>query len=137
MQEFINSVASRLGVPASTASGAVGALLNLVQKQGDKGAVAELFKKLPGARTLADDSEHEAGEASGGGGLGGMLGGLAKKVGIGGDAGAIAGLAKSGLGTGQIGTMVKMFIDWAKTKVSPDIVDKVLNSIPALKNLAK
>jgi hypothetical protein len=137
MQEFINQVASRLGVPASTASGAVGALMGLIKKAGDKGAVAELFNKLPGANTMADDAEHEGAKAAGGGGLGSMLGGLASKVGLGGEAGGLASLATSGLGAGQIGSMVKMFIDWAKTKVSPEIVDKVIGSIPALKDLAK
>lgn len=137
MQEFVNQVASRLGVPASTASGAVGALLNLIRKGGDKGPVAELFRKLPGANTMADDAEHEAGEAPESGGLGGMLGGLVSKVGIGGEAGGLASLAASGLGAGQIGSMVKMFVDWAKTKVSPDTVDRVIGSIPALGNLAK
>jgi hypothetical protein len=120
MQEFVNQVAGRLGVPASTASGAVGALLNLIRKSGDKGAVSEMFASLPGAKTMADDSGHEAG-----------------KVGIGGDAGGLASLATSGLGAGQIGTLVTMFVAWARTKVSPAIVDKVIGSIPALKNLAK
>jgi hypothetical protein len=137
MQEFVNQVASRLGVPASTASGAVGALLNLIKKAGDKGAVSELFKQLPGANTMADDAEHEDAEAPAAGGLGSMLGGLASKVGLGGAGGGLASLATSGLGAGQIGSMVKMFIDWAKTKVSPDIVDKVIGSIPALKDIAK
>ncbi|MCW5714387.1 MAG: DUF2780 domain-containing protein [Bauldia sp.] len=137
MQEFVNQVASRLGVPASTASDAVGALMNLIQRSGDKGAVSDLFAKLPGARTMADDSEHEAGEAPAAGGIGGMLGGLAGKVGLGGDAGGLAGLASSGLGAGQIGTMVTMFVTWAKSKVDPALVDKVIGSIPALKNLAK
>ncbi|MGV8839647.1 MAG: DUF2780 domain-containing protein [Bauldia sp.] len=137
MQEFVNQVASRLGVPASTASGAVGALLNLIKTSGDKGAVSELFAKLPGAKTMADDAAHEAAEAPSGGGLGGLLGGLAGKVGLGGAAGGLAGLAGSGLGTGQIGTMAKMFVEWAKTKVSPAIVDKVVGSIPALKDIAK
>lgn len=137
MQEFVNQVAARLGVPASTASGAVGALLNLIRKSGDKGAVSEMFGSLPGAKTMADDSEHEAGEAPSAGGIGGLLGGLAGKAGIGGDAGGLASLASSGLGAGQIGTMVTMFVTWAKTKVSPAIVDKVIGSIPALKGLVK
>ncbi|MCC6735854.1 MAG: DUF2780 domain-containing protein [Bauldia sp.] len=137
MQEFVNQVASRLGVPASTASGAVGALLGLIKKGGDKGAVTELFAKLPGAKTMAEDAEHEGAEAASGGGIGGMLGGLAGKIGLGGTAGGLASLAGTGLGTGQIATMAKMFVDWAKTKVSPAIVDKVVGSIPALKDIAK
>ncbi|MCW5697103.1 MAG: DUF2780 domain-containing protein [Bauldia sp.] len=128
MDEFIKLATDKLGIDSSTATGAVGALLGLIKKEGDPGAVGDLFSKLPGASALAG-----APAEGGGGGLvgkiGGMLGGL---VGGGGGEG-IAGLAASGLSPDKVPGFVSTFIDWIKQKVGPDIVDRIVSSIPALK----
>lgn len=128
MEEFIKSVTGKLGIDAATAQGAVSSLLGLIKKQGDPAAVNDLFAKLPGASALAK------GGGGGGGGIlgkvGGMLGGA-----LGGGAGALGDLAKSGLSPDKIPTFVKTFIDWVKQKVGPDIVNKVVASIPALKSI--
>lgn len=128
MQDFINSVTERLGIDQDQAKGAVGSLLAMIRKEDDSGDANELVDKLPGANALADEAEGD-----GGGGLlgkvGGMLGGLG-----GGAAGGLAGLA-SNLPTDKIGDFVKMFVDWAKEKVGPDLVNKVIDKVPALKSI--
>lgn len=129
MEEFISSVTGKLGIDSSTATNATSALLGLIKKEGDGSAVSDLFAKLPGASALAD-----TGPASGGGGmmgkLGGMLGGM-----TGGAGGGIAALASSGLSPDKIPDFVKTFIEWAKAKVGPDTVNKVVSSVPALKSI--
>lgn len=130
MEEFIQSVTGKLAIDSATATNAAGSLLGFIKKEGDPSAVGELLSKIPGASALADQGG--GGSESGGilGKVGGMLGGV-----LGGGAGALGDLAKSGLGPDKIPDFVKTFIDWVKQKVGPDIVNKVVSSIPALKSI--
>lgn len=127
MDEFINSVTGKLGIDSSTAKSATSSLLGLIKKEGDSSAVGELFAKLPGASAMAD-----AGGSAGGllGKVSGMLGGT-----LGSGGAALGGLAKSGLSADKIPDFVQTFIDWAKEKAGPDIVNKVVAAVPALKSI--
>lgn len=135
MEEFINSITGKLGIDSATATSAVGSLLGIIKKEGDPGTVNELLAKIPGASALASNPPAAGGGGGGGivGKLGGMLGGLTG--GGGGGLGDLAGLASSGLSPDKIPDFVKNFIDWVKQKVGPDLVNKVVGSVPALKSI--
>lgn len=130
MQEFIQSAVSQLGISEDQAKSATGGLLNFVKDQSDGNAVQELIAKLPGAEGLMASSD------SGGGG--GMLGGLAAGLGgkLGGAGGVLAVLQGSGLDAGKISPFVTMLVNYAKQKAGPELVEKVIAQVPALKGLA-
>lgn len=130
MEEFISSVTQKLGIDSATAGNAVSSLLGLIKKEGEPSAVKELLDKIPGASAMAD----EGGASGAGGGILGKVGGMLGGV-LGGGAGALGDLAKSGLSPDKIPDFVKTFIDWVKQKVGPDIVNKIVASIPALKSI--
>ena len=71
--------------------------------------------------------------AAGGGGLGGMLGGLASAVG--GNAGAIAaivgGFGKLGLTADDAKKFVPVILEFLRTKVGPDVVSKLEKTLRA------
>lgn len=127
MQDFIQSVTSKLGIGEDQAKTATGGLLNFLNNQ-DGGDVQALIAKLPGAESLMQSA------GSSGGGGGGMLGGLTSALGQSG--GALAAVQGAGLNTNQAGSFVKMLMDYAREKAGPDIVNRVLDKVPALKALA-
>lgn len=133
MQDFIKMVVDNLGTSEETARSATGGLLGLIQQHADKGDAAELLGKLPGAADLLK-------ETSGGGG--GLLGGIASKLGsaVGGSAGTalgVAGVLKgSGLDSGMFGQFVSMFFDFAKQKAGQELIGRMLSKVPDLAKLA-
>lgn len=131
MQEFIQAVMSQLGVNENQAQSATGGLLQFLKNQADGNEVHTLISKLPGA----EDLMKSVGSGSPGGG--GLLGGLGAAIGgtAGGSAGLLSLLQGSGLGGGTAGSFVKMFVDYAKQKAGPDLVEQVLAKVPALKSL--
>lgn len=141
MDDFIKSVTKQLGIDPGAASNAVGSLLGMLKSQGDKGAVGDLLKKLPGADALIGAAgSGGTGGAAAKGGVGGLMGKVGGMVGglTGGGAsgaGGLAGLAVAGLSGDKVKSFVKMFVEWARKKVGAEIVDKAINSVPALKGL--
>ena len=129
MQDLINSLTSKLGIDADTAKSAVGSLFSVIKKEGDSGAVGELFDKLPGANELAEEG---GGDSGGGGLLGGLSGALG---GLGG--GAVSGLAGlvSSLGPDKLKDLATTVVDYARKIAGDDLVDKVVNSVPGLKSI--
>lgn len=127
LTEFIASTAKSLGVSDGAASAGVGGLFGMLK--GKLGAqFGDVAKAIPGADAAAKAAP------SGGGGLLGKLGGM-----LGGDAGgsgAVAGmLAKAGISADKLPGFLKSFVDFLKSKLSPDIMKSVADKVPALKGL--
>ena len=133
MQDFIQSVVSQLGITEDQAKSATGGLLNFLKEQKDTSEVQALIAKLPGAESLMQSSG-SSGESGGGGLLGGVAAGLGAKLGSAG--GALAILQGSGIDAGKMGPFVNMLVDYAKQKAGPELVEKVIAQVPALKGLA-
>ena|SRR5581483_651564 len=53
IQNFVDSVATKANVDASTAETAVGTILSAIQQEGNSTKVGELFNQIPGAADLA------------------------------------------------------------------------------------
>lgn len=126
MQDFIQSVTSKLGIGEDQAKSATGGLLNFLNGQ-DGADIQALIAKLPGAESLMQS----AGSSGGGGG---MLGGVTGALGQGG--GVLAAVQGSGLNPNQASSFVRMLIEYARDKAGPETVNRVLDKVPALKTLA-
>ena len=122
MKELVDMLTRNLGVNAEQAEGGAAVLFKAAR---DKLGGAEFDQLLGGLPGLGDLMKKAP--ASGGGGLGGMLGGLASAVG--GNAGLIAtivgGFGKLGLTTDHAKKFVPVIIQFLNTKVGPDVVSKL------------
>lgn len=119
MEELIKRIEAATGLDAETAQKAVGAILNFLKSEGPDGKVAEMLAKMPGAEVLM---EMAAGE--GGGMLGGLMGGGVMGLG--------SKLMGMGLDMGQISSVAKETVGFARENGAGDAVDDIVNSIPGL-----
>lgn len=129
MEELIERVAQAAGIDPVTARQAVAEILAFIQKEAPPEAVEDLKTKMPG-------SEELAASASGGGGGGGMLGALGGMMGGGGGLMALAGkLGALGLGMGEMQTVGREVMGYAREKVGEDTVGQIAGSIPGLSQM--
>ncbi|MBP1859668.1 DUF2780 domain-containing protein [Rhizobium herbae] len=127
MNELITRVAENVGIDPATAEKAIGMMLGFLQREAADGPVAKMIEAIPGASEMVAKFN---GEGSGGGGL---LGGLLSAVGAGGGVMALGQqLMSEGLGMGEITSLAKETIGYAKEKAGADVVDEVVASVPGL-----
>ena len=126
MEELFERVAQAAGIEAGTARQAVAQILAFLQKEGPADAVNEVMAKLPGASELAAT----ASEGSGGG-LMGALGGL-----MGGGLMGLAGkLGSLGLGMGEMQTVGREVLGYARETAGEDKVGEIAAAIPGLSQM--
>ncbi len=123
MEELIGRLVDRVGIDPALAQKAIEIIMNFLQSAGPEDKVQELLAAIPGAQDLVQQA------SSGGGGLGGMLGGLGNMMGA---MGAMNELTSAGLDTGQVQSVTKEVIAFAREKAGPDVVDEIIGSIPGL-----
>lgn len=126
MNELVTRVAENVGIEPATAEKAVGMILGFLQREAADGPVAKMIEAIPGASDLIAQYN---GEGSGGGGL---LGGLMSAIGGGGVMALGQQLMSQGLGMGEITSLAKETIAFAKEKAGDDVVDEVVASVPGL-----
>jgi Protein of unknown function VcgC/VcgE (DUF2780) len=123
MQELIDMLTKSLGVNGKQAEGGAAVLFNAAKEKLGSAEFGQLLGGVPGLSDLMK----QAPAAGGGGGLGGMLGGLASA--LGGNAGLIAtivgGFSKLGLKANDAKKFVPVILDFLRTKVGPDVVSKL------------
>jgi len=123
MQELIGMLVSQLGVNKDQAQGGAGAIFKAAQDRLGGGEFDKLLGNIPGVKDLLSKAP-----TSGGGGLGGMLGGLASKMG-GGDMAQAAQLltAFSSLGLNKDTAMkfVPVILQFLQSQGGPELVAKV------------
>jgi hypothetical protein len=122
MDELINRITTTSGVDADKAREAVGIILSFLFQQGDREKVAALAKSIPGAEQYLGATEDDSGGLLGG--LGGLMGGGAMAV-----LGKLQGI---GLGMGQIQSVTKETVSFAREKAGDDVVNDIIASIPGL-----
>ena len=128
MNELVARVTENVGIEPATAEKAIGMMLGFLQREAADGPVAKMIEAIPGASELVAKFN---GEGSGGGG--GLLGGLLSAVGAGGGVMALGQqLMSQGLGMGEITSLAKETIGYAKEKAGAEIVDEVVASVPGL-----
>ncbi|MCK3775529.1 MULTISPECIES: DUF2780 domain-containing protein [Ensifer] len=126
MNELVTRVAENVGIEPATAEKAVGMILGFLQREAADGPVARMIEAIPGASELIAQYN---GEGSGGGGL---LGGLMSAIGGGGVMALGQQLMSQGLGMGEITSLAKETIAFAKEKAGDEVVDEVVASVPGL-----
>ena len=127
MKELIDSLTKQLGVSGAQAEGGAAVLLKAAK---DKMGSAEFSKLLGGVPGLGDLMQKAP---ASGGGLGGLLGGIAATVG--GNAGLIAtivgGFGKLGLKPEDAKKFVPIMMGFLRTKVGPDVVSNLEKTLRA------
>jgi hypothetical protein len=128
MKELIDMLTKDLGVSGPQAEGGAAVLFKAAKDKLGGGEFDKLLGGVPGLGDLMKKAP-----AAGGGGLGGMLGGLAGAMG--GNAGLIAtivgGFGKLGLTTDHAKKFVPVILAFLKSKVGPDVVSKLENTLKA------
>jgi hypothetical protein len=150
MQDFIAQAASQLGIDEGQASGATGAIMNLLKDNADADDFGAVSDKVPGLSELLASSG--GGDSGGGGGLlgglagalgggssgglGGLLGKATEAAGAGGVGSLISTLAGLGLSTDIGKKLVGMLVSYLTEKAGGELISKLLGSVPGLDQLA-
>ena len=133
IEQLVSQIAAKVGIPDALARQGVGVVMGLLKKEGDPGAVGQLFSQIPGAEGLANEYAQTAETAkapAGGllGKIGGMLGG-----GAGSKLSALAAFQQTGLSMEQGKAMIPVAKDFLTEHADEATVRKALGSVPALK----
>lgn len=121
MDELIARLTDAAGIDQSTAQKAIEIILGFLKQSGPGDKVQELLAAIPGAEDAVADVD---GGRGGGilGGMGGMMGAM----------GAMNQLSSAGLNTGQVQSVAREIVGFAREKAGDDVVDEVISSIPGL-----
>ena len=120
MEELIAGIAEKVGIDEGVARKAIAIILNFISKDGPQDLVSQVLDQMPGARDVMASEE---------GGDGGLLGGIVGSMGA---MGALTQLTSAGLDMGQVTTVTRELIDYAKERAGEDVVDEIVASIPGL-----
>jgi hypothetical protein len=127
MKELIDSLTKTLGISGAQAEGGAAVLFKAAKDKLGGEEFSQLLGGLPGLGDLLKKAP------AAGGGLGGMLGGLANAMG--GNAGLIAtvvgGFGKLGLKPEDARKFVPVILDFLRNKVGPDVVSRLEKTLRA------
>ena len=128
MKELVDLLSKNIGVSGSQAEGGAAVLFKAARDKLGGAEFDKLLGSVPGLGDLLGKAP-----ASGGGGLGGMLGGLASAVG--GNAALITtvlgGFGKLGLTADHAKKFVPVILEFLKSKVGPDVVSRLEKTLRA------
>ncbi|MBD1545173.1 DUF2780 domain-containing protein [Roseibium aggregatum] len=125
MEELINRIVAASGVGEEQAREAIAIILKFLNKDGPQEQMQQIFDALPGARELVAEREGKGG--------GGLLGGLGSMMGGGmGAMAALNELTSAGLDMGEVQSVTKELVAYAKEKAGDEVVDEVVSQIPGL-----
>ena len=118
MDELIGRLVADIGIDRAAAETAVGIILDFLVKEGPPDKVQALLAKLPGA-----DAAMQKAANAGGGGLGSAMGGVM---------GAGMRMMSAGLSMGQVQSVSRAVIAFAREKLGEDAVGEIVAAIPGL-----
>jgi hypothetical protein len=122
MEELVARIVEKVGIDDATARDAVRIILSFLYQNGDREKVVALLGKIAGAAEYVDETDDDSAATLGG--LGGLMGGGAMAV--------LGKLQAIGLGMGQIQSVTKETVQFAREKAGNELVDDVVGSIPGL-----
>jgi hypothetical protein len=117
MDELVARLVANVGVDRAVAEKCVGIILAVLINEGPADKVQALMDKLPGAEAAAQSAANSSG------GIGGLMGGI---MGVG------TKLMSAGLGMGQIQSVTREIIGYAREKAGEDVVGEIVGAIPGL-----
>jgi len=118
MNELVERLGANCGVDPPAAEKAVGIILDFLRKEGPPDKVQALMDKMPGAEALVAAASE--GQSSGG------------MFGMGGIMGAANRLMAAGLSMGQVQSVTREVVAYAREKAGEDAVGEVVGAIPGL-----
>jgi hypothetical protein len=116
MDELIQRLVTNVGIGQDVAKKAVGIILDFLKKEGPPDRVQELMNLLPGAEALQQEA------AQSGGGMFSM-GGLM---------GAGSRMMAAGLSMGQVQSVTRELIGFAREKAGDDAIGEIVGAVPGL-----
>ena len=117
MDELVQRLVANVGVDRAVAEKSIGIILAFLINDGPADKVQALMDKLPGAEAAAQSAANSSG------GVGGLMGGI---MGVG------TKLMAAGLGMGQIQSVTREIIGFAREKAGEDVVGEIVGAIPGL-----
>src|SRR5262249_28286507 len=117
MDELVDRLVANVGIDRAVAEKSVGIILAFLLSEGPADKVQALMDRLPGAETAAKAA------SSSSGGIGGLMGGIM---------GGGRKLMWAGLGMGQMQSVTREIIAFAREKAGEDVVGEVVGAIPGL-----
>lgn len=127
MDELVERVSASAGIEPESAHKAIGLILNFLMKEGPEPQVNAIIDQIPGARQAMSGA---AAEEDGGATLNGLSG--ATGGGLMGLASQLGGL---GLSMGEMQTIGREVLGYARQKVGEDAVGEVAGAIPGMHQL--
>ena len=115
MDELVARLVANVGVDRGTAEKAVGIILGFLRKEGPPDKVQALIDRLPGAEALL--AQHS--EAGGAFPMSGIMGAGTKMM-------------SAGLSMGQVQSVTRETISYAREKIGDDAVGEIVGAIPGL-----
>jgi Protein of unknown function VcgC/VcgE (DUF2780) len=137
MSDLVNTLTDQTGISSDLVHKGLGAILSFLKKELGDETFNRLESSIPGATGLIQKFESSPGAGSGGlleaitGLAGKLLGGKAAD-----GAGLLAVLSKVGFNPEQIEAFLPKALELIKSHLPPDLLAKVLSSLPALAKLA-
>lgn len=134
MDQIIQAISKRLGLPETVVRQGLGILLNFLKEKSVGTEFDKFAALLPGAQSLMRSAPSPGNAGSGLGGLlaaadsllGGKAGDIAKVIGA---------LQGAGIAPDQAAPFANAFLDQAKTAAGQQIVDSLLAAIPNIGEL--
>ncbi|HEX8828525.1 MAG TPA: DUF2267 domain-containing protein [Xanthobacteraceae bacterium] len=120
MEELIARLTADVGIDRAAAEKAVGIIFDFLAKEGPADKVQPLLAKLPGAEAMMQQA---ASEGSGDGLMAGAMGGVM---------GAGMRMMSAGLSMGQVQSVTREVIAYAREKAGEDAVGEIVAAIPGL-----
>jgi hypothetical protein len=120
MEELIARLVADVGIDRAAAEKAVGIIFDFLAKEGPADKVQPLLAKLPGAEAVMQKA---ASEGSGDGLIAGAMSGVM---------GAGMRMMSAGLSMGQVQSVTRAVIAYAREKAGEDAVGEIVAAIPGL-----
>jgi hypothetical protein len=119
MDDLIALLVANVGVDRAAAEKAVGVIFEFLRKEGPADQVQALIERLPGAEALMQAQEGV--DSSGGGmfAMGGIMGAGTKMM-------------AAGLSMGQVQSVTREVIAYAREQVGDEAIEKIVGAIPGL-----
>lgn len=119
MDELIARLVANVGVEREAAEKAVGIIFEFLRNEGPPDKVQALMERMPGAEQLME--QHEV---AGGGGfaMGGIMGAGSKMM-------------AAGLSMGQVQSVTRETIAFAREKAGDEAIGEIVGAIPGLSQL--
>ena len=115
MEELIERLVDRCGVDRATGEKSVAIILDFLRKEGPADKVQALIDKLPGAEALLAQQSESGGMFS----MGGIMGAGTKMM-------------AAGLSMGQVQSVTRETIAFAREKLGEDAIGEIVGAIPGL-----